>query len=1497
MKKLKAFLLSLILIIPFVMTGCFNSSDDKMAMPSELTITSGVIRFARVDNDDYYVLNIDGVNLNIFPNQKTADSEYNYVSLYTVNGVNYLEYDASRLFNIGESYVIKLKACGIDKVDSDYTAPYSYTYSPAMATPSNLSITGSTLTWSAVEDAGLYVVKVITPSDSVSADDAESVQNNDYLSSYQFTKNSFDFSSILSIAGEYKFYVSAISADNARNSSDFSSKVSYKHIVKLDTPKLGSVQLASDNTLHMIAVIDDNANAVKLTANDQEILLNLNTATLTAVNSVSNLYDLNLTEIFSDIDFNELTQYSFTARAISISSGTNYYTDSEVSNASIYEKTAKLDSPTLEINNGIVNWTNLNSLSTGIRLYVFRETVETYEILNGVSNFVLPNDYIAVGARAIGAGNYLDSDMSELLSNNTNEINDFDISTLGQIISWTNVPNAQYVVEIGNEFYIQSENSFDITTIKYPISSIKVTAVSDSFAPTSVTATISNYTIKLATPTISFSSQSNPYLLQISPVNNALAYKVYLTDGQGVITEISNVFTSTQIDLSLYVIRKGEYREYEVQVQALADTLSIYRDSALSNSLSIIHTPALDKPEFASGENGITPITYDIVTNKYYLNFYGVNGASSYDIAINGQHLLPIKDTGDEMYHIDITAYIPGANRYTITLQALPSSNNGTVLESEINSYIYEKSLQLSEVTDITVSENDGRYTLSFALQDQAYSYQVRILKLNDSGYAEYLESLGLSNVFEVYGSSEITDYVEQAGEYRIYVTALAREGSLYVSSVESSTYAVIDKLDTLSTPVFDSYNDRESGLTITWTGDNNAEYFIVRITDPSGHIYERRTYDSITRTLDITDIISEEGDYSVSIKAMIASDNPSYISSPFSDEVSFNYLYMYSYDFDRYSVFMNGKEYSHSIANVYELTNVLWYYYLFGIDELYNLDLYLELNEEETIRDATIRLANEADSNEIYNFATDEEWATLLEESTDTVLFGYLCKVLINLYPEMAILDNESFTVNQTAIYDGYKFELYYENLFNVEKQDTNQAFITIANDYANDYKYLDKYMRRSGNVIFAIDSKQEMEVSTTEQLLMAVQYGKKPVFVGDSEVSELVYNNAKAVLLACVSDSMSDLEKVQAIYDWLIYAYNYNLDAKNIFNSANVEVEGSLLDYGNRKEFYLEGIFLGLRDNSYGGFDGEFYLGNKNATEQSFSKAFVLLCSIEGIESRKVNGTLSYTSNDQPITIAHSWNKVYVDTSSDNQGKNWYNVDITYSDYHPIINVNSGSLSASYNMASHLFYLVSDEFLSSNMRFSYSNDSMTGSINVSVKENVNPVASEIIPFITNSYDYYVNATFSMTRNDLLSTLYNRNVDYRNDKPWPSLVTSEAGDFKYSLKFINSNTYQRYNMIGGYGELQAFVFNALTYAKFNLINNENKMASFEIRLNNEDIGGTGSWPISNITTIVNAMNNYFRQTKDVDNVAETNLAVNSYQVYDSSTNSTMIIFTMQFTN
>ena len=212
--------------------------------------------------------------------------------------------------------------------------------------------------------------------------------------------------------------------------------------------------------------------------------------------------------------------------------------------------------------------------------------------------------------------------------------------------------------------------------------------------------------------------------------------------------------------------------------------------------------------------------------------------------------------------------------------------------------------MQLDEVTNIRITENDGRYTLSFDIQENADSYRVRIVKLNDGNYTNYLYDLGLANPFEVVQSTDITDYVVQAGEYYVYVTALAGKDSFYGDSNESQNYGVLNKLSTLNTPSEIQFSNQSAdSYLIRWVGDENADYYTIKVTDTNGISREYKAYN--TTQYNINPSITLEGNYAVSIKAVVDSTSENaieYTSSPFSEEVYLYYTYTQPHDFERYS-------------------------------------------------------------------------------------------------------------------------------------------------------------------------------------------------------------------------------------------------------------------------------------------------------------------------------------------------------------------------------------------------------------------------------------------------------------------------------------------------------------------------------------------------------------------------------------------------------------------
>lgn len=202
-----------------------------------------------------------------------------------------------------------------------------------------------------------------------------------------------------------------------------------------------------------------------------------------------------------------------------------------------------------------------------------------------------------------------------------------------------------------------------------------------------------------------------------------------------------------------------------------------------------------------------------------------------------------------------------------------------------------------------------------------------------------------------------------------------------------------------------------------------------------------------------------------------------------------------------------------------------------------------------------------------------------------------------------------------------------------------------------------------------FYIDSvKETMSVSTSNMLYKAVAWGYKPVFMGSqAENLKQIYNNAKDALSYIVSDEMSEYEKVHAIYDYIIYNVRYDHDCANAedkYVSGNLSLNEKMKYYG----YYLEGIFL-----------NKFYKKDMHAVCDGKSKAFVLMCGIEGITAVRISGE---ATSDGKNFGGHAWNKVLLDLNGTGD-KEWYFVDTTWGDV--------GDDSKEF--LSHAYFLLSDD------------------------------------------------------------------------------------------------------------------------------------------------------------------------------------------------------------
>ena len=186
-------------------------------------------------------------------------------------------------------------------------------------------------------------------------------------------------------------------------------------------------------------------------------------------------------------------------------------------------------------------------------------------------------------------------------------------------------------------------------------------------------------------------------------------------------------------------------------------------------------------------------------------------------------------------------------------------------------------------------------------------------------------------------------------------------------------------------------------------------------------------------------------------------------------------------------------------------------------------------------------------------------------------------------------------------------------------------------------------------------IDSKEERAVVGNSfyerQLSLAevVADGFRPSFSEQAQDVREIYEAAKAVLDRYIENDFTDYEKVHAVHDYIAYytAYDEELYSKYLADPKSVS--------NSHNSFNLAGVF----EDGLAVCDG-------------ISRAFNLLCGMEGIRAVRIEG--------EYVGGAHAWNKVEID------GK-WYNVDVTLDSARIDVNGSMGQY------LHHGFFLISDE------------------------------------------------------------------------------------------------------------------------------------------------------------------------------------------------------------
>ena len=186
----------------------------------------------------------------------------------------------------------------------------------------------------------------------------------------------------------------------------------------------------------------------------------------------------------------------------------------------------------------------------------------------------------------------------------------------------------------------------------------------------------------------------------------------------------------------------------------------------------------------------------------------------------------------------------------------------------------------------------------------------------------------------------------------------------------------------------------------------------------------------------------------------------------------------------------------------------------------------------------------------------------------------------------------------------------------------------VTNGNMLLRLYKRMEgEHVREDDFDDFAIYKKNNgtRDVYNSEELWYALEKGYLPTFPRAGTKAELFFERAKMILRDIITEDMNDYDKILAIYDYLVDSIAYDYAAADEPTKTNA--------YSNVC-YYLEGVF----ERGLAVCDGK-------------SKAFVLLCAIEGIEC------LRDTGDSKAGGVGHAWNYVKLDGV-------WYLVDTTEAD-----------------------------------------------------------------------------------------------------------------------------------------------------------------------------------------------------------------------------------------
>lgn len=313
----------------------------------------------------------------------------------------------------------------------------------------------------------------------------------------------------------------------------------------------------------------------------------------------------------------------------------------------------------------------------------------------------------------------------------------------------------------------------------------------------------------------------------------------------------------------------------------------------------------------------------------------------------------------------------------------------------------------------------------------------------------------------------------------------------------------------------------------------------------------------------------------------------------------------------------------------------------------------------------------------------SDEEYVAALEyfvvfrsKTTKLPKVEFECYIAYDMSVDAKALWNNAFPIAATSgTYNDISVTLTGSIMRTYCVVDTVNAPTRQTKRYGNDYEYsrqlhaviphinYDESEYRPDDYVFPIDRRENTEsVAYSDELYYAAARNTRPIPKTGS-AAETVYNTARSILRKICTDAMTDVQKAHAIYDWIMWQVTYDTPATET-------------DYNGEKysAYYLEGVF-GDGKTKIGGVAYAPY-----AVCDGISKAYALMCNIEGIPCVRVSGQAGDTIED---TGGHAWNKVFVDGQ-------WYIVDCTWGDLHSELTIDG--VTEKYELGLHDWLFLTD-------------------------------------------------------------------------------------------------------------------------------------------------------------------------------------------------------------